>query len=314
MLNKGNFSIKNETVNSMINKTNQSKGDNMIDRKSLIIFLILAFLISWPLLLIPLALNRADEQIYQMVTNVAFALAMWGPGIAAIIATLSSGGSIRDLNLKRLGPKRFYLWAWLLFPILTIVSSVVTVLFGIADYDPNFTMIGEMLPASQAMDPIIIIAMQVGSALTIAPILNTFFAMGEELGWRGFLLQKLLPLGQWKAILISNIIWGLWHAPAIVQGRNYPGYPVAGIFMMIVFTILMGTILSWLYLNTKSPWTPALAHGSLNAVASLPVLFLVPGFDMALGGTLASVAGWPGLFFFVGWLFVSNRLPVPEID
>ena len=286
----------------------------MIDRKPLTTFLILVFLISWPLFLVPLAFKNADAQIRQMITTIAFALAMWGPGIAAIVATLTSGGSFRDLNLRRLGPKRFYLWAWLLFPILTIVSGVVTVLFGIGEFDPNFTMISEMLPASAALNPILIIAMQVGSALTFAPIFNTIFAMGEELGWRGFLLPKLLPLGQWKAILISNIIWGLWHAPAIVQGQNYPGYPIAGIFMMVVFTILLGTILSWLYLNTKSPWTPALAHGSVNAIASLPVLFLIPGFDMALGGTLASVAGWLGLFVFVGWLVASKRLPVPETD
>jgi membrane protease YdiL (CAAX protease family) len=286
----------------------------MIDRKPLTIFLILVFLISWPLFLIPLAFNSVDAQINQMVTMVAFALAMWGPGIAAVIATLSSGGSISDLNLRRLGPKRFYIWAWLLFPFLTIVSGLVTILSGIGEYDPNFTMIREMLPASEAVNPMLIIALQVGSALTFAPILNSIFAMGEELGWRGFLLPKLLPLGQWKAILISNIIWGLWHAPAIVQGLNYPGYPILGIFLMVVFTILLGTILSWLYLNTKSPWTPALAHGSLNAIAGLPVLFLVPGFDMVLGGTLASVAGWLGLFLFVGWLVASKRVPVPEMD
>jgi hypothetical protein len=214
--------MQNETPIFVSNSTIQNKGGNMIDRKSLTIFLILVFLISWPLLLMPLAFNRADEQIHQMVTNVAFALAMWGPGIAAIIATLSSGSSIRNLNLKRLGPKRFYLWAWLLFPILTIVSSVVTVLFDIAEYDPSFIMIGEMLPASQAMNPIIIIAMQVGSALTFAPIFNTFFAMGEELGWRGFLLKKLLPLGQWKAILISNIIWGCGMLPPLSKDETTP--------------------------------------------------------------------------------------------
>ena len=134
----------------------------MIDRKPLTTFIILVFLISWPLFLVPLAFKNADTQIRQIVTTVSFALGMWGPGIAAIIATMSSGGSIRDLNLKRLGPKRFYLWAWLLFPILTIVSSVVTLVFGIAEYDPNFTMIREMLPASEAMNPILIIARQVG--------------------------------------------------------------------------------------------------------------------------------------------------------
>jgi membrane protease YdiL (CAAX protease family) len=286
----------------------------MIDRKPLTTFLILVFLISWPLFIVPLAFKNADAQIRQMITTIAFALAMWGPGIAAIVATLTSGGSFRDLNLRRLGPKRFYLWAWLLFPILTIVSSVVTVLFGIGEFDSNFTMINDMLPASETLNPTLIVAAQIGAALTIATLFNTFFAMGEELGWRGFLLQKLLPLGQWKAILISNIIWGLWHAPAIVQGLNYPGYPIAGIFMMVVFSLLLGTIFSWLYLNTKSPWTPALAHGSVNAIAGLPILFLIPGFDMALGGTLASVAGWLGLLVFVGWLVASKRLPVPETD
>jgi membrane protease YdiL (CAAX protease family) len=286
----------------------------MIDRKPLTTFLILVFLISWPLFIVPLAFKNADAQIRQMITTIAFALAMWGPGIAAIVATLTSGGSFHDLNLRRLGPKRFYLWAWLLFPILTIVSSVVTVLFGIGEFDSNFTMINDMLTASETLNPTLIVAAQIGAALTIATLFNTFFAMGEELGWRGFLLQKLLPLGQWKAILISNIIWGLWHAPAIVQGLNYPGYPIAGIFMMVVFSLLLGTIFSWLYLNTKSPWTPALAHGSVNAIAGLPILFLIPGFDMALGGTLASVAGWLGLLVFVGWLVASKRLPVPETD
>ena len=116
--------MQNETSTFVSNSTNQYKEGNMIDRKPLTTFLILVFLISWPLFLVPLAFKNADAQIRQMITTIAFALAMWGPGIAAIVATLTSGGSFRDLNLRRLGPKRFYLWAWLLFPILTIVSSV----------------------------------------------------------------------------------------------------------------------------------------------------------------------------------------------
>lgn len=306
--------MQNETSTFVSNSTNQYKGGNTIDRKPLITFIILVFLISWPLFLVPLAFKNADAGTRQIITIVAFALAMWVPGIAAIIATLTSGGSFRDLNLRRLGPKRFYIWAWLLFPILTIVSGVVTVLFGIGEFDSNFTIINNMLQGSKTLNLSLFVVAQIGAALTIATLFNTLITMGEELGWRGFLLPKLLPLGQWKAILISNIIWGLWHAPVIVQGLNYPGYPIAGIFMMVVFTLLLGTIFSWLYLNTKSPWTPALAHGSVNAIASLPVLFLIPGFDMALGGTLASVAGWLGLFVFVGWLVVSKRLPVPEMD
>jgi membrane protease YdiL (CAAX protease family) len=136
------------------------------------------------------------------------------------------------------------------------------------------------------------------------------FALGEELGWRGFLLPHLLPLGQWKAIVISGIIWGIWHAPAVAQGLNYPGYPILGIFMMIVFCVLLGTILSWLYLNTKSPWVAALAHGSVNAVAGLPILFFQPGFNMAFGGTIATPVAWIGMALFIAWLVTTNRLPV----
>ena len=285
----------------------------MIDRKALTIFLILTFLISWPLFLVPLAFKNADAQTHQIITTVAFALAMWGPGIAAIVATLKSGGSFSDLNLKRLGTKRFYLWAWLLFPVLSVATGLVTVLFGIADFDPNLTMINDSLaalPPDAGLNPLLLVAAQIGAAFTIAPLFNMLFAMGEELGWRGFLLPKLLPLGQWKAILISSIIWGFWHAPAILQGLNYPGYPIAGIFMMVVFTVLLGIIFSWLYLNTKSPWAPALAHGAVNAVASLPVLFLIPGFNVALGGTIASVSGWVVLAVFISWLVMIKRIPV----
>jgi membrane protease YdiL (CAAX protease family) len=115
-----------------------------------------------------------------------------------------------------------------------------------------------------------------------------------------------MPLGQWKAILISGTIWGVWHAPAIVQGHNYPGYPILGIFMMIVFCVLLGTILAWLYFNTRSPWVAALAHGSVNAVAGLPIMFMKPGFNMAFGGTIATFPAWIAMVIFIGWLVWSK--------
>lgn len=79
--------------------------------------------------------------------------------------------------------------------------------------------------------------------------------------------------------------------------------------MMIVFTVLTSTILSWLYLETRSPWAPALAHGALNATASLPILFL-SGVDISIGGTIASAIGWISLALFVGWLVLTKRFPV----
>ena len=160
--------------------------------------------------------------------------------------------------------------------------------------------------------PQVVILLQIALAVTLAPLFNTLFALGEELGWRGFLLVRLESMGQMRAIVLSGLIWGIWHMPAILQGHNYPKHPIPGVLLMIVFCVLFGAILSWFYLRTRSPWAPALGHGSLNAIAGMPILFM-PGVDMAYGGTLTSVIGWIPLVMFVGWLLWSKRLPVLDI-
>jgi membrane protease YdiL (CAAX protease family) len=203
-------------------------------------------------------------------------------------------------------------WALLLFPALALVTGLLTWALGAGELDTQFTAIKNSLaavPGGAALPAGLFVLIQVAAGLTIGPLINTIFALGEELGWRGFLLPRLLPLGQWRAIVISGAIWGIWHAPAILQGHNYPGRPVIGIFMMVVLCLLLGAILSWLYLRTRSPWAPALAHGSMNAIAGLPLLFLT-GVDISIGGSLASVVGWIPLTLFVAWLAWSKRLPV----
>lgn len=286
----------------------------MIERKSLTWFLIITFLISWPLFLTPLLFRNMEPLNKQLLTQGLWAAAMWGPGIAAIITTVFVAKKpFKSLRLNTLGPKRFYLWAWFLPVALTIIGGLFTLLFGIAKLDLSFQIIKDALanaPGGESIPIGIVVAGQIFFALTLAPLINMLFALGEELGWRGFLLPHLIPLGQWKAILISGIIWGVWHAPAVAQGLNYPGYPVLGIFMMIVFCILLGIIFSWLYLNTRSPWVAALAHGTTNAVAGLPILFMQSGFNMAFGGTLATAPAWLAMGFFILWLVWTKRLPV----
>jgi membrane protease YdiL (CAAX protease family) len=286
----------------------------MIERKSLMWFLTITFVFSWTFFLIPLTLTGMDATQKQLATQGLWAVAMWGPGIAAIVTTrFVENKPFSSLRLNTLGAKRFYLWAWLLPIALVILTGILTVLFGIAELDLNFTMIREaMQSAANGADvPAgVIVATQVALAFTLAPVINMLFTVGEELGWRGYLLPKLMPLGQWAAILFSGVVWGIWHAPVIAQGHNYPGYPVLGVFMMIVFCVLLGTILSWLTLNAKSPWVAALGHGSVNAVAGLPVLFLQPGFNMAFGGTLATPVAWIGMMLLIVWLVITKRMPV----
>ncbi|MGD8403843.1 MAG: type II CAAX endopeptidase family protein [Anaerolineales bacterium] len=286
----------------------------MIERKPLIWFIVIAFTISWPLFLSTVLFSDLEPTTRLSATQGLWALAMWGPGIAALIATvIVAKQPFRSLRLNTLGPKRFYLWAWLLPPVLVILGGVLTVLISTAQLDTEFTFMQQQLEATGTQLPIspgMLVLIQIGQALILGPLINIIFAMGEELGWRGFLLPKLMPLGQWKALIISGAIWGVWHAPAIAQGHNYPDHPILGILLMTVFCILLGIIIGWMYLNTRSPWVAALAHGSINAWAGLPFLFLKPGFDTALGGALTSIPGWVVMGLFIGWLVLSKRLPV----
>jgi len=280
------------------------------ERKTIVWFVLIAFGVSWPLFLLPLAFG-ASAQVRQWVALAAWSAAMWGPGLAAIVTTrFVAGQSLGMLNLGRLGPRRPYLWAWLLPPALAIVTGLITWALGAGQLDWTFAAIREAMaqaPGGQRVPPEIVVAIQIVFSLTLAPLFNCLFALDEELGWRGFLLPRLLPSGQWRAILLSGAIWGVWHAPAILQGHNYPGQPVLGVFMMVIFCLLLGTIFSWLYLQTRSPWTPTLAHGSLNATAGLSMLFL-KDVDLVIGGTVTSAIGWIGLAAFVGWLVLNRRL------
>jgi hypothetical protein len=126
-------------------------------------------------------------------------------------------------------------------------------------------------------------------------------------------LTKLLPLGQWKAILLGGLRWGIWHAPTtLLYGYNFPQHPYLGILLLAVGFTLLGVVLAWLYLKTRSPWAPALGHGAFNAVAGLSFYFLKPGFDTALGGSPLGLAGWIPLGLFITWLVWTKRLPVAE--
>ena len=114
----------------------------MLDRKSLTWFLVIAFVFAWVLFVIPALLTGLAAMQKQLATQGLWALGMWGPGIAAIVVTLFvEKKPFGSLRLNALGPKRFYLWAWLLPIVLSVLAGVFTLLFGIAKLDLNFTMI-----------------------------------------------------------------------------------------------------------------------------------------------------------------------------
>ncbi|GAB4502432.1 MAG: CPBP family intramembrane metalloprotease [Anaerolineales bacterium] len=288
----------------------------MLNKKSLTSFLLIAFGISWILFIAPLAV-KDNAALYPPVMQILFALAMWGPGVAAIVVTLwVEKEPLSALRLNTLGPKKFYLWAWLLPLVIAKLTLLFTLLLGTGKFDGNLTLLRDLLAQApqtgRALPPVELLALiQILSAVTFAPLINMLFALGEELGWRGFLLPKLLPLGEWPAILLTGAIWGLWHAPTtIFHGYNFPLHPYLGVVIMTVGCMLLGIIFGWLYLKTQSPWAPALAHGAFNAIAGVSFLFLKPdGLDTALAGNPLGVSGWLAMLLVIAVLALLRQLP-----
>ena len=286
----------------------------MTNKKSTFWFLGIAFAFSWTMFLIPLAF-KSDPAVYQQMAVLFWAIGMWGPGLAAIIVTaFIVKEPFSNLRLNRLGKFRYYLAAWFLPPLLVALAIVLSILIGTAQYDPEFTTMQAIVDQSSKAGVDIpvtaLILIQLAQGLILGPIINVFVTLGEELGWRGFLLPKMLPMGEWKALIWGGVIWGVWHAPVILQGHNYPEHPILGVFLMIIFCIFLSIIIGWMYLRTRSPWSAAIAHGSLNAWGGLALVFLVPGFDTAFGGTIASMTGFIILAGFIGLLMFTKGIPV----
>jgi len=244
------------------------------------------------------------------------ATGMWWPGVAALAVT---SGVLREpwatLRFARRGPWRYYLWAWAL-PIAAAGAAVVApVLLGVAQFDPEFTLLRRQAAGEAGQDapgfaPQLAAVSALLTAVSAAPLLHGLFALGEELGWRGFLLPRFLRfgLGPGQAWLATGVIWGLWHAPLVLVGQNFPGHPTAGLLMMIVYCVVAGAWLAWLRMASGSIWPAVLAHGTLNAVGSLPMLFLKPGYSSLVAGTLTSFCGVLPLAALVIWLGLSGRL------
>jgi hypothetical protein len=143
---------------------------------------------------------------------------------------------------------------------------------------------------STAPSPTLLLVALFLSSLMIGPFVNSILGMGEEWGWRGYLLPRLMPLGKWKAYLLLGVIWGLWHAPLIVIGFNYPGYPILGIFLMILFTTAIGIYINELTLHYKSAILAGWIHGVFNSQGyGIWRLLLFANTDPTLGGVTGIV-------------------------
>jgi membrane protease YdiL (CAAX protease family) len=151
---------------------------------------------------------------------------------------------------------------------------------------------------STAPSPGMVTASLFFGSLFISPFLNSVFGFGEEFGWRGYLLPKLLPLGKTRAYIILGIIWGLWHAPLIMVGFLAPGHPALGILAMIGLTTTVGLYINELTLRYRSSILAGWIHGVFNSQSYGIWRLLFLPINPLIGGLY-------GLVGFAVWLVLG---------
>lgn len=149
---------------------------------------------------------------------------------------------------------------------------------------------------------------------TIEPILLVLFVLviGEEIGWRGFLLRHVLkgrsPL---IAALVVGAVWALWHAPLYF----IPGMPSYGgpFLAFAAWVIAISFLLTWLWLGTRSVVLATVMHGSANLASSVVFPHTDAGvvFGFAAVGT-AIVAAVVVALTWRRWISVAQPGAAPE--
>jgi len=191
---------------------------------------------------------------------------MWSPGISALITMKILKRNINTLGWKW-GKSKYQLGSYFIPLIYTFFAYLVIWVFGWGNfYDKEFVV--ELTSSFGFGEP--------GSGLIILAyfILFGFFgtirgvtsALGEEIGWRGFLVPELYKTqGFTKTSLISGFIWGVWHLPILLfadYNSGTPSWYAMSCFMVLI--ISMGFIYTWFRIKSGSLWTAVILHASHN--------------------------------------------------
>ena len=279
------------------------------------IYILVTFGFGW--LMQGLGMLSLNSDSTGLIYTVLLSVCMFAPmlGVLAAEGGLKKARSGIRWKPRIKGHVRWWLAAWFIPAVLALLGAVLYFLLFPNRFDSSTPALTAQLAATGSPLPGWVIAV-VGfiQSVTYAPFINMFFALGEESGWRGWMTPFLTArMERKKALVLSGVIWGVWHWPVILLagynfGTGYWGAPFTGGLMMCVSCVALGVLLTLLYEKTNSVWAPALAHGAFNAAAGIGVYFLPLGtVSTILGPTpLGLVAGIP-LFLLAAWTFFKHR-------
>ncbi|MCB9026008.1 MAG: CPBP family intramembrane metalloprotease [Bdellovibrionaceae bacterium] len=254
-------------------------------RKQIIFFLVCTFFLSWAYE--AFIITSGGVKNFGILGLVAL---MWIPGLVSLIQRIFLKLGFADIGLH-VGGRKFYFYAVIIPLVLSLGVNLLSELFDIRGFE---LISGEKLGRAIPL---------VGISL----VLGIFGATGEELGWRGFLLPKMIEAKITKPYLMSGIIWALWHLPIVVFGGYYMhGSPLLIAIAYASSIIAMNFIVCDLRVLSGSIWVAIAFHSAHNFLFQLAVpnlLFTKSGSRIDLWEVVGADCG-----FLVAVLYVVAYL------
>lgn len=236
-----------------------------------------------------------------LMPGASTSISMLTPLVAVLIMlfVVTRDGYTRE-GLKSLGLHRLGLRAWpvaILGPLLVMgLAYGVLWSLGVADFRVPDKPLG--FDVSLWMLPLLLVALLVNVSLTTH--------LGEEIGWRGYLLPRLEYLGAWAAVLLSGLLHGVWHLPVILLTDLYHpgGNKLIVVPLFLLSVTLAGVFLGYLRLRTGSVWPAVLGHAAHNMFWALFAAFT------ASSSPLVSeyLAGESGVLVLLGYAALGGVL------
>jgi membrane protease YdiL (CAAX protease family) len=231
-------------------------------RKAIAIFLLITFALSAVVYVLTLHAGntgRLGNRIY------GYGI-MWCPALAAFLTCKILGRKISGLAWQWGNPK----WQWWCYFIPMLYSLLAYLIIWLTGWGGfyNKAFITEAahelgwsgLPAGVFIVLFFITTGVIGMAASMST------ALGEEIGWRGFLVPELSKVTNYtKTSLITGIIWAVWHYPILIFGNYNNGTPAwYGLTCFTVLVVSVSFIFTWFRLKSNSLWTGVMLHASHN--------------------------------------------------
>ena len=186
-----------------------------------------------------------------------------GPVTRQVHAGFQSG--LRDLGWKW-PEKKYAIQSWFIPLLYASIAYAIVWCFRLGGF-PNHEFM-EAIAARMGLrvSPVVSTIVYVLLAGTFGMAKGLASSLGEEIGWRGFLVPELFKnIGFTGTALISGVVWSCWHYPLLIWADYNSGTPTwYGLTCFTVMVISIAFVFAWMRLKSGSVWTAALLHASHN--------------------------------------------------